>query len=84
MNDKRRLFEVKRVHKNPSCYPHCSRGGALQSLGRCQCNALFRIGGDKRIAKCASKVTREVETKLRDLDRSLGGYAPNQTGPLVQ
>ena len=57
----------------------------MRAPGRYHCNACrFRIGGDKRIAKRASKVNCEVETNLRDLDHSLGGYALNQTGPLVQ
>jgi hypothetical protein len=83
--ERRKLYEVKCMHENPSCYPHCARGGATRVSGRCVCAPCrFRIGGDKRIEKRAGRVNKDVATKLRKLDHSLGGYARGCVGPLEQ
>ena len=42
------------------------------------------MGGGKRIEKRAARVNKDVATKLRKLDRSLGGYARGCVGPLEQ
>ena len=84
--ERRKLHEVKCMHENPSCYPHFARGGATRVSGRCACALCrFRIGGDdKRIEKRTGRVNKDVATKLRKLDHSLGGYARGCVGPLEQ
>ena len=52
LGERRQLYEVKCMHKNPSCYPHCAHGGAMRMDERCACRSCsFRIGGAKSIEK---------------------------------
>jgi hypothetical protein len=34
---RRKLYEAKCMHANPTCYSHCARGGAMRISGRCAC-----------------------------------------------
>ena len=57
----------------------------MRMSARCVCGPCwFRIGVVKRIEKRTDRVNKEMASKLRKLDRSLGGYARRCVVPLEQ